>query len=67
MKHDDEEQRVTQARAIANIRGILSSPQHLDFLLLKSQLAKERFEALVKAGFSPEQALVLCPFDIELA
>lgn len=51
-------QELELARFVAMMRANL--PAHLEFAELAAKLTHKKYAALVKEGFTPEQALQLC-------
>ena len=56
--NDDEKQTVAFAQAVALMRERM--PANLEYQMLDARILRTRFIALVKEGFSEDQALTLC-------
>jgi hypothetical protein len=53
-----DQERVKSAQALRQLRDDM--PLLLEHVALQAQITKAKFDQLVKNGFTPEQALVLC-------
>jgi hypothetical protein len=56
-----EKEQVEIAQVLRRYRE--NMPALMEFQRLKAQLTREKFNALVRAGFTEEQALKLCQGD----
>lgn len=55
---DDEAQRVAIAKAIRTMQDNWAA--QVEYLQLQARIARARYEALVKVGFSEADALAMC-------
>lgn len=53
-----DQERVKSAQALKQLRDDM--PLLLEHIALQAQMTKAKFDQLVKNGFTPEQALILC-------
>lgn len=61
---DDEAQRVAMAKAIRAMEDNWAA--QVEYLHLQARIARARYEALVKVGFSEADALALCYRRVEV-
>lgn len=60
MDHDDREE-MSQAKCAQMLREMRENmPALLDMAVMTAKLYRHKYEALLKEGFTPEQALRLC-------
>lgn len=58
MQNDQDKRRVASAQALKEVRE--NMPAILENIALQAQMTKAKYDALIKNGFTAEQAIELC-------